>query len=205
MKHAARAEKAFTLLEMIVVTALFSILFSVLIGIMINSDLFFSKGQNKVTEHMEARKILETVSRSLRQAAPDWFINGTHYPLLVSNNFTRLDYYTPEFDANDAVTGIKKITYKLDPSNASYLLMKEGIEAETAVSGAVSSIRFGAGCAGCSSFNCTTLAADCPVVRLQVTTLKDNPFQLATEIKLQNQNQTLSAGDPVEEPEEGEF
>ncbi len=199
-----RGEQAFTMIEMMVALTLFSLLFAVLIELMINSDMFFKKGQDRVAEHMEARKVLDVLSRELRPASPDWLIGGTHYLLTVTNS-TRMDYYTPVFGSDNTLAGVSKVTYKLDPSDPSQLLMKKGTGPEQVVSGKVSSVRFGAGCAGCSSFDCAVPAADCPVVRMEVTTFQGNPFTLATKIRLQNQNEVVPGSTPIEEPEEGEF
>jgi len=198
----------FTLLEMMVVLGLFSLLFSAMIGLLINSDTFFTKGQNEVAKHYEARKLLDTLTRGIRMASPNWLVNGTNYPLAVSENFTRIDFYSPEFDASNGISGLKKMTYKLDPADSSRLLMKEGSNPETVISDALSYLRFGAGCGGCASYNCTAAATDCPVVRIEVRTKNTNQtieFPLETKVALRNRNSTLDNETEIEAPQQGEF
>lgn len=194
-----------TFIELVIVIGLFSVMLSVMMGLMYNSDVFFTKGQDKITEQFEARKVLDLISREMRSSAPDWVINSTHYPFSVSENNTRMDFYVPIFDADNQVTGLRKITYKLDPEDPARLLMKEGTLPEKAVSGRIDYVNFGAGCAGCASFDCASPADDCPIVRLEVRTVKDNQFDLVTKIALRNINTTVSDEAEIEAPGEGEF
>jgi prepilin-type N-terminal cleavage/methylation domain-containing protein len=194
-----------TFVELIIVLAIFSLLFSVMIGIMWNSDTYFAKGQDKVTEQSEARKVLDMISRELRSAAPYWLINGTNYTFSITNNFTKLSYYVPVFDADNAISTVRRMTYKLDPGNSSILLRRAGNTSYYSMSDKIDYVNFGAGCAGCSLFNCTTPAADCPVVRLEVRTIKSNPFDLVTKITLRNKNVTVANETEIDAPTGGEF
>lgn len=133
----AACRRGFTLIEVMIVVGLFSVLFGVMVGIMYNSDLFFKKGQEKIAQQVEARKVLDILARTLRPAAPNWNIGGVSYPLAASNNFTRLDFYVPEFDSDNALSGVKKVTYKLDPVDPSRLLMKQGTDPEQVLSEAL--------------------------------------------------------------------
>lgn len=200
-----RSSRGVTFIELVVVVGLFGILFGVMAGIMYNSDTFFTKGQDRIAEQFEARKIVDILSRDLRASAPDWIANSTHYPLSISENFTRLDYYIPLFNANGEVSGLRKITYKRDPLDQGRLLVKEGTSPETAVTGALEDIRFGAGCAGCASYDCATPADDCPVIRIQASTKKAAQFDLVTKIFLRNRISTMANETSVEAPGEGEF
>jgi len=73
------------------------------------------------------------------------------------------------------------------------------------VSNATQSLRFGGACSDCSTYNCTTVSEDCPVVKVTVVTRKDNEFELISDVALRNLNVTLSNDTEVDEPEEGEF
>jgi prepilin-type N-terminal cleavage/methylation domain-containing protein len=198
-------QRGFTFIEMIIVVALFSVLFSVMIGIMLNSDTYFSKGQDKVTEQSEARRVIDTITRDLRSAAPYWLINGTNYTFSITSNFTKLSYYIPVFDANNNVSSVRRITYKIDPSNSSRLLRRAGNTTYSTIANHIDYVNFGAGCAGCASFNCTSLASDCPVVRLEVRTIKSNQFDLVTKIALRNSNVTVANDTEIDAPTGGEF
>ncbi len=198
-------KKGFTLIEIVVVTAIFISLFAMILTVLTNSDQTFRLGQDKLTEQQEARKAMDTIARLLRQSNPDWTINGTSYPAVISEGSARIDFYQPVFNGSGNITTLKKITFKLNPSNAEELLKKEGAADDQVIASNISYLNFGGGCGGCGSFNCTTVADDCPAVNIEVRTRKKNEFALLSQIALRNQNVTLSAGVEVEEPLEGEF
>jgi len=195
------------LIEVLVVVALFSVLFLALLGILTNSDLYWSKGQNKLSEQQEARRIISGIVGNLRQSSPNWSISGVNYPVTISDNYTRIDFYQPVFynATNSTITGLTKITYKMDSTDTRKLLRKEGSDPEAVVSNATESIRFGGACPGCVDYNCTAVSSECPVVRVEVVTKKDNEFTLLSDVALRNMNITLSNDTEVVEPEEGEF
>jgi prepilin-type N-terminal cleavage/methylation domain-containing protein len=197
--------RGFTFIEVIMVVALFSVLFSVMIGVMLNSDTYFSKGQDKVTEQSEARRVLDTISRELRSAAPYWLINGTNYTLSITSNFTKLSYYIPVFDSGNNITGVRRMTYKINSTDSSQLLRRAGNTTYSTIADHINYVNFGAGCSGCASFNCTSLASDCPVVRLEVRTYKEHQFDLVTKIMLRNSNVTVANATEVDAPTGGEF
>ena len=198
----------FTLVELMVVVGLFSLLFSALVTLLTNSDMYYHRGQDLVSSHFEARKLLDTLAMDLRLTSPNWVINGTSYPLAVSSNFTRIDFYVPEFDASNNISDLQKVTYKLDPADNTSLLMKVGTDPQKVVSSSVTYVNFGAGCSGCASYTCSSPASDCPVVRIQVRTQSSNDtaeFSLETKVALRNQNSTLVNSTDVDAPSGGEF
>lgn len=197
--------RGMTMIELLIVVGLFSALFSVMIGLLYNSDTFFTKGQNKIAEQCEARRIIDLVSRDLRSASPNWDADSTQFALAVSENYTRLDYYAPVFDSDNELSGLRKITIKRDPLDEGRLLMKSGTSSEAVVSENFDYVRFGCGCSGCASFNCTSLADDCPVVQVEVRTNIGDVFDLSTKVALRNTNSTVSNETEVDAPEEGEF
>ena len=71
-------------------------------------------GQGKLIEQQEARKTMDNIGRLLRQTAPDWVIDSTHYPVAISEQNTRIDFYQPIFDANGAIASLRKITFKIN-------------------------------------------------------------------------------------------
>lgn len=182
------------------VVGIFAGLFAMILTVLTNSDQSFRLGQDKLTEQQEARRAMDTISKLIRQSNPSWTINADSYPVTVSESNTRIDFYQPIFDAYGNVTTLKKITFKLDPNNSEQLLKKEGTADELVIAHNISYLNFGAGCAGCGSFNCTTAASDCPVVNIDITARKKNEFTLSSQIALRNQNVTLPQGVGVEEP-----
>jgi type II secretory pathway pseudopilin PulG len=197
--------KGFSLAEMLVVTAIFFTIFAMILTVLTNSDQTFRLGQDKLTEQQEARKAMDNIARLLRRSNPSWDINGTAYPVTISQGNARLDFYEPVFDASGNITRLKKVTYKLDPLDSTRLLKKEGTADERVIAHNLSYLYFGAGCSGCANFNCLTPANDCPQVNIDVRTMKRNEFELSSRIALRNLNTTLSEGVEVEEPQEGEF
>lgn len=199
------AKNGFTLAELMVVVGIFTGIFAMVLTVLTNSDQSFRLGQDKLAEQQEARKAMDNIAGLLRQSNPAWVINGTSYPVTVSEANTRIDFYRPVFDADGNIASLKKITFKLDPSNNERLLKKEGTADELAVAHNISYLNFGGGCAGCGSFNCTAVAEDCPAVNIDVRTRKRNEFALSSQVSLRNQNVTLSSEVDIEEPQEGEF
>ena len=197
-------KKGVTLMEMLVVVLIFTFLFGATLTILALSDRSWQTGQGKLIEQQEARKTMDNIGRLLRQTAPDWVIDSTHYPVAISEQNTRIDFYQPIFDANGAIASLRKITFKINPSDSTQLLKKEGTANPVVVATQIESIDFGGGCAECSAFNCTSVAEDCPLVTVEVKTRKDNVFTLSSQINLRNGNTNLGVGTGIEEPGEGE-
>lgn len=141
----------------------------------------------------------------LRQSNASWLLGGVTYGITISDANQRIDFYNPVFDAQGVITGLKKITFKLDPMNSSYLLKKEGTANSVIIAKDVQSINFGGGCAGCAAYNCTTVAVDCPVVTIQFTSRKQVNFTINNQVTFRNSSLTLPGSAVIEEPAQGEF
>ncbi len=189
-----------TLIELVVVFCIFLILFSMFTLILRNADRGWEIGRGKILESREARRAGDKLSGLIREANPDWVINGTHYPVTISSNNTRIDFYRPIFNSSGIVTSLQKVTFKLDPANASRLLMKEGTANETVAATSIESFFVDCGCAGC-----TAVTDTCPRIVAQIQTFRESGFDWESRITLRNLNMTVSAGTTVEEPAEGEF
>lgn len=183
-------KKGFTLVELLVVLLLFTGMFAAIFAVLATSDRSFKVGQNKFIEQREARKALDNIARLLRQSNPDWVIGGTHYPLAVSEAGKRVDFYQPIFDSAGEITGLKKITFKVNPDDATQLLKKEGSANSTVVATHLEDILF--------TYNS-------PVVTIEIKTKKENTFTLKSTVTLRNQSVTLPDEVEVEAPQEGEF
>lgn len=197
-------KKGFTLVEMLFVVVIFSFLFGALLVVMTSSDKSWRTGRDKITEQQEARKAIDNMSWLLRQSNPNWLINGISYPVTITAN-NRIDFYQPVFDAQGNITTLQKVTFKLNPSDTTQLLKKVGTQNDSVIATEVQSINFSGGCAGCSAFTCPALAADCPVVKIDIQTLEDKGFSLSSKVTLRNTNITLSDDTEVQQPEAGEF
>lgn len=194
-----RFQTAFTLVELMVVTAIFSAFFAMVFGVLTNSDRTWRSGQDKLAEQQEARKAMNNIARILRQSNPGWSANGLSYPVTISEGNARIDFYHPLFDASGNIITLRKITYRLNPNNPKQLLREDSVTGQQVVANDVSFLNFGGGCLGCSSFNCTSVADDCPVVSIEVRTKKKNEFPLITQVTLRNQNISPSANVTIEE------
>lgn len=197
--------RAFTLIELMMVTLIFTVLFAALLTVLATSDRSWRAGQDKLAEQQEARRALDGFAKLIRQSNPDWVISGLHYPVSISSLNSRIDFYQPVFDSGGGITTLEKVTFKLNPSDATQLLGKVGTQNSTVVANNVKEVIFGAGCAGCVAFNCSSVASDCPVVVMQIKTEKAAEFTLGSRITLRNNNVGLSSEVVVEEPQEGEF
>lgn len=195
--------KAFTLIELMIVLLIFTFLFAAVLTVLTTQDRSWRAGYDKLTEQQEARKAVDNIARLLRESNPSWNISGVLYPVEITSG-NRIDFYQPLFDSEGNITALRKVTYKLNPLDASQLLRKVGTQDAVAVANNINSISFGGGCSGCSAFNCSSVAADCPVVKIDVTTEKAKQFSLSSQITLRNIN--IAVGEVgVEEPAEGEF
>ena len=208
-----RGSRGVTLIEMLVVVALFSVMFAVMVGLIYNSDTYYAKGTEKVDIQFEARRILDTLARELYGAASSWNWNGTHLELTITTvgNDTQLDFYAPKFASNNSLSGSTQMNYRFDASQHR-LFMTKGNATETVVSEYVSSMKFTVGCSGCSSYTCTSFAnatPDCPVVRMEVGVTKQVAgaaaanFTLSQKVTLHNQNSTIPPDGDNEGPGEG--
>lgn len=196
--------RAFSLIELLVVVLIFTFLFSAILTVMAISDRSWRSGRDKLIEQQEARMAVDQMARLLRQSNPNWSIAGTSYPVTITSN-NRIDFYQPVFDAAGAITSLRKITFKLNPSDLTQLLKKVGTQDEVVIANDINSVYFGGGCAGCSDFNCLTVSEDCPVVSMEVRSEKLTEFILSSKITLRNAFVDLPDEVEIEEPEEGEF
>jgi prepilin-type N-terminal cleavage/methylation domain-containing protein len=197
-------KKGFTLLEMMIVFAIFTFLFAAILTVLSTSDRSWRTGQHKFTEQQQARRAMDIMAKLLRQSNPDWVIEGTHYPVSITSN-NRIDFYQPVFNDAGAISSLKKITFKLDPSDVTQLLRKDGTQNAAVIATNVESVNFGGGCAACSAFNCSSVSADCPMVAIDITTKGEAGFVLSSKVALRNTNAVLGDDVEVEQPEAGEF
>jgi hypothetical protein len=155
---------------------------------------------------------MDNITGLLRQTNSDWSIGGNHYTVSISGTSNdRIDFYQPIFNSSGTITTLPKVTFKLDPANPRRLLRNIGSTVNPSIiSEEIQSITFGGGCPcpglpPCSSgFNCTSVADDCPIVQIQITTNdRDQSFNLSSQVMLRNRN--ITATGTVDEPAQGAF
>lgn len=201
-------KKGFTLIETMAVVLIFIFLFAAILGVLNLSDRSWRIGQNKLLTQQEARKAMDNIAGLLRESNYDWVVGSSHYLLTISGaGNDRLDFYQPTFDSDGNLTALRKVTFKLDPANPRRLLRNIGSTVNPVViSDEIDTISFGGGCSGCSAFNCAIVASDCPIVRIQITSIQRNDrFDLTSQVMLRNRNVTSGATVDIEEPAQGEF
>lgn len=198
-------KKGFTLLELLVVVGMFTFLLAGIFAVLTTSDRSWQISRDKLIEQQQARRGIDQMVKLLRQSNASWLLGGVTYGITISDGNQRIDFYNPVFDALGSIAGLKKITFKLDPVNTSYLLKKEGNANSVIIAKDVQSINFGGGCAGCANYNCTTAAVDCPVVTIRFTSWKQANFTVNNQVTFRNSTLALPVSAVIEEPAQGEF
>lgn len=213
--------KAFTFIEVLVTMGIMSLIFGGVLSFLIMSDNSWQIGRDKLHEQQQARIAIDNIANSLQLASPRWEdAGGNNYTVSLATS--RIDFYIPRFypdccpddcpgagDCLDAqnlthepedVRSLARATYKLNPSDLTQLLKKEGTAQSQIVAHQIDSLSFNCGCSGCSSVD-----DSCPFVDVLVTTQAQTQYTIQSTIALRNRNLTLSDSVEVEEPEEGEF
>ncbi len=198
-------KKGFTLLESLVVMVMFTFLLAGIFAVLTTSDRSWQINRDKLIEQQQARRGIDQMVKLLRQSNALWQLGGVNYGITISDGNQRIDFYNPVFDASGNITGLKKVTFKLDPVNPWYLLKKEGNLNSVIIAKDVQNINFAGGCAGCAAYNCTAVAVDCPVVTIQFTSRKQANFTINNQVTFRNSTLTLPGSAVIEEPAQGEF
>jgi prepilin-type N-terminal cleavage/methylation domain-containing protein len=206
-----RQEKGLTLVEILVVIVLFLLLLGAVFAVSLDSERSWRTGQDNIICQQQARRVVDEITRLIRQSSVTWNINGVSYSASISDQNRRLDFFVPEFDSDGNIASLRKITFKLDPDDPAALLKKEGNSNPVTVARNVDNIYFGAGCTGCVSFDCSTLVSDCPVVTMDIRTRRAGAqgrvfnFSLSARAYLRNQTATLAPETIIDLPGQGEF
>ncbi len=196
-------KKGFTLIEMMIVLLIFSFLFAALLMLLMSSDRSWRLGQSKLIEQQEARKGMDQIVRLLRQSSPDWgvYIGSSQNKIQFSSK--------PVLNADDTIS-YTRVIFKPDPADATILIKQEGSTADwVPVAQNIESIKFSGGaCTGCdcdfanaSCSSCTAVDNNCPLIKIEIKTKKDNEFSLISYVNLRNASM-VSVPEP---PAQGEF
>jgi len=185
------------------VVALFSAIFAAMMSLLTNSDTYWTRGQNKVREQQEARRVMDTMVKSLRDANPSWLINGTYYNLSITSNYTNLTFYRPVFnETTNNISTLQRVTFRRSTFWPTNLRQKIGTASSTNLTTELSAVRFTGSQTGADPFNCTEA---CNTVRIELTTRKDNDFLLVGQVSLRNRPTELDSNVTIESSEEGAF
>ena len=193
-------ERGYTLIEVMVVLGIFLFLFAAFARILLNSERTWQTGKNKLVEAAQARRATDKVVGLAREANPDWVVAGIHYSTTITESNTRIDFYAPILNSTGNLTSLKKVTFKLNPSNSSQLLLKEGTQPERVIAAAIDSIYFDCGCSGCTAVDTT-----CPRIAVNVITRKNALFNWTAQVTMRNTNMVAADDVEVVEPPAGEF
>ena len=202
-------EEGYSLIEMMVVVSIFTFLFAAIFTMLTISNRSWRIRYNKLIEQQEARKAMDEITRFLRRTNPEWIDeSGNSYPVNIPSS-NRIDFYIPIFALDGEITAFRKITFKLNPENPHQLLKKVGNASAVVVATDIENLDFGGGCAGCSAFDCSTVADDCPRVTIAIETKSESDskteYSLNSQVTLRNINVVIPEDIEVEQPEEGEF
>jgi len=197
-------KRGFSLIEILVVLALFSGVMAIALSILSAHDRVWRIGESERIEQQEARRAMSEITSLLRQSNPDWDIGGVHYPVTITAG-NRIDFYQPIFDNAGNITTLRKITFRPDTNTPTQLLKKEGLADPTIIAHDVESLSFGGSCAGCLAFNCAAVAPECPTVEVAIQTRRDAGINLTSRVTLRNNYIIPTVPPVIEEPAEGEF
>ena len=207
-------KRAFTLLELLMSAAIFTVLFSAALSTLTIQNNNWRRTQDKLSVQQEARKGMDRMSGFIKQSNPNWVVGGEDHLVTISTVSSpndRIDFYRPEFvddGTGNVITMLKAVAFGLNPANPTELLLRNGAAAPVVVANNVAAISFNCGCTGCTVVN-----QACPIVEIAIQTSEPNPhyqpapvFNLTSRVTLRNSEAVaLDEGTLVEEPEEGAF
>jgi prepilin-type N-terminal cleavage/methylation domain-containing protein len=223
-------KKGFTLLEIMVVVGIIGILFSAMVSTMINSDTYWKKGINKLYQHQEARRIMDTIVKPMREASPYWsFVcdatcttcaSSNLYRLTVSNESDRVVFFKPEYNddgsinKDEAATPTPYIfrfwsatkTLQMKIGDAEPVDIAKGIVNNTVFQG------FDCDCTPMPCKDCRSVTVNVVIDNTDTTDSNRSPFTLTSHVTLRDDVIKIAIGSNVttnstafEEPVEGEF
>jgi type II secretory pathway pseudopilin PulG len=195
------SRRAFTLVEIMVVMLIFMGLFAAVLTVVATQDRSWRAAEEKLNLQRQVRKAMDKIVPLLRQTRPEWITISAD-----AGTSKKILFYKPVYDeVARTVSPGAFVIFKLDPADIHRLVKKDSDlgAAFAGVSQNIKSISFGGGCAGCASYNCDLVSADCPVVRINIEAEDETGYSLSTDVSLRN-FEIATAGIP-EPPPEGEF
>jgi len=216
-----KSRDGFTLLEIIVVVALFLFIFSAILGVQVASNRSWQSGYNKIIEQQEARKAMEEMVKYLRMSKPEYVAIQSDANCTSGN---KISFYRFIFNqTNQSGEPGPWVGFKANPDNCRELRRYGGDVAAGGIylAGEIERVKFmGGDCTGCNCdftkeaacASCTSVTVDCPLIKIQIATKrpddKEQEFALESIVNLRNYN--IPSSGNVTPPndtqsEEGEF
>jgi type II secretory pathway pseudopilin PulG len=195
-----RKKSAFSLIEVLVAFVITIILMGALLSVFIASNDSWKRNQKELDKQQLARGPLNIIIEDLRKSSPDWEVDGIHYPVAINTDGTQIDYYLPEFDSDNKITGLKGARiYLVTTGDVNQLFRKIGTESARVIGSYID-----------DSFSSRPYfqfaTTDNNVVQVNIPIIKTdtNVYRLTTKVYLRNSSNILSGVtvEPLEE--EGE-
>lgn len=101
--------KAYTLVEILVVVALFTLIFGSTLSLIYYSNQSWRVGKLKQETQQEARKALDFIALALRESSPAWVVNGQTYQIEINAAGDAIKFYVPVIDNSGVVTSLEEI------------------------------------------------------------------------------------------------
>ncbi|MFA4843175.1 MAG: type II secretion system protein [Candidatus Omnitrophota bacterium] len=206
-------KKGLTLIEGMVVILIFGFLFSAILTVLTTSDRSWRIGQNKLTAQQEARKAMDIIVKALRKSKPDWVTISTEDYPSCNKSFDKILIYEAVLnEATGELTPGPWTVFKVNPDDCTQLRKLSQADAGWAViASAMDSMAFyGGDCVSCGCdfskpecLNCKTISDNCPLVKVDIKTKKEQEFNLSSYVTIRNYN--ISSSQVPEPLPEGVF
>lgn len=207
--------RSFTLVEVLLVVAIFTVFFFFVLDFLLSSQRASKSGDIKINEQQQARLAIYRIKNVLQESNYHWEVNNTTYPVTISQNGRRIDFYIPEFypdccpqdcssidvckdSANNIhslgeIEKLVKVSIKLD-STAHQIVKKVGLNPSDIVAKNVEDLSF------------SWADADNNSILVEISIKEKNYYNISSLVKLRNNNINLANETvEIEEPGEGEF
>lgn len=186
----------FTLLEMIIVAAVFTILFGTLLAGMSTSRQSWQSASDQIDRQVDARQAVNQIAWELRSTNPSWLVNDAYYNISINSFGDRIDFYAPIFNANNEISSLQAVRYYVGGANNAQLLRRVGatdrVVANNIDNDSVQKPFF--------SFNNT----DNTIIDIKIPVIKNNIiFTLQSQVNLRNREEELENEVIIEGIEEG--
>ncbi|MDD5355553.1 MAG: type II secretion system protein [Candidatus Omnitrophica bacterium] len=189
----AKTKKGYTLLELLIVVAVFGIIMSALFSSITYSRSSFQNAGYQIDRQQDARRAVDKIAWELKKSSPVWEMDGGRYSVSINEDGDQLDFYVPVFDEDNQITELKAVRYYMNTANTSQMLRKEGIEDAVV---AANNIYNTASQKPFFTFND-------PIVVISIPVVKNNTvFTLTTQANLRNRDVQLGEEVTVEEIDE---
>jgi len=189
---------AFTLIEIIVVVAIFGIILGSLLAAITRSDRFFIDSIRQSGLQFEARRAVDRIAWELKESNPSWKINGNTYSVSINAAGDELNFYLPSFDDQGKIIKLTAVRYYVrQEEDNTQLMRRQGSGQPTVVANNIDTQS--------RPYFEPLQQGDNSILRISLPVINNNiRFRLRSSVTLRNRNTTLDSGTEVEEITEGE-